>query len=140
MSSMTKLACNSMINFIFGNFENLQAPTKLHLALFTNNPEEDEPIEVPCSSSTGYQRQEIKFGYAKDCRAYNIDTITFPTAKKSWGIVRAIGVYGNIHTGTAEDSEIESLLFYAILPNQKEIPANAVLSFSPGNIRYSLIA
>ena len=35
--------------------------------------------------------------------------------------------------------EVETLLFYATLPNQKEVPANAVLAFSPGNIRYTLV-
>lgn len=141
MSSMTKTACNAMVNFIFGNAEGFQSPTRLKLALFTNNPDEDEPIEVPSSAAYGYSRQDIKFSLSKDGKAYNTETITFPAAKKSWGVIRAIGVYGNIYAseGDGNTGEVDELLFYASLPNQKEIPANAVLAFSPGNIRYSLV-
>lgn len=139
MSSMTKIACNSMVNFIFGNADGLQSPTRLKLALFNNDPGEDKPVEVPSSASYGYSRQDIKFSIAKDGKAYNTETITFPAAKKSWGVIRAIGVYGNIHSSVDGTGEVDELLFYATLPNQKEIPANAVLAFSPGNIRYSLV-
>ena len=141
MSTMTKLASNAMIDFVFGNGQGLQSPTTLHLALFTNNPDEDEPIEVPSSTSYGYSRQIIKFSPAKDGRSYNTETITFPAAKKSWGVIKAIGVYGNIQTseGDGNTGDVESLLFYASLPNQKEVPANAVLAFSPGNIRYTIV-
>ena len=141
MSTMTKEACNAMIDFVFGNGQGLKSPTSLHLALFNNDPSEDLPVEVPNSSAYGYSRQVIKFSQAKDGRSYNTETVTFPAAKKSWGVVKAIGVYGNIQTsaGDGNTGEVETLLFYATLPNQKEIPANAVLAFSPGNIRYTLV-
>jgi len=138
---MTKEACNAMIDFVFGNGQSLKSPTSLHLALFNNDPSEDLPIEVPNTSAYGYSRQVIKFAQAKDGRSYNTETVTFPAAKKSWGVIKAIGVYGNIQTseGDGNTGEVETLLFYATLPNQKEVPANAVLAFSPGNIRYTLV-
>lgn len=139
MSSMTKSACNAMINFIFGNASDLQSPDNLKLALFTNDPSEDEPIEVPTGTAYGYQRQDIRFSYASDGKAYNTETITFPTAKKSWGVIKAIGVYGTIRKPAAGEAASQDLLFYAQLPNQKEVPANAVIAFSPGNIRYSFV-
>lgn len=141
MSTMTKEACNAMIDFVFGNGQLLKSPTSLHLALFNNDPSEDLPIEVPNTSAYGYSRQVIKFSQAKDGRSYNTETVTFPAAKKSWGVIKAIGVYGNIQTseGDGNTGEVETLLFYATLPNQKEVPANAVLAFSPGNIRYTLV-
>ena len=141
MSTMTKEACNAMIDFVFGNGQGLKSPTSLHLALFNNDPSEDLSVEVPNSSAYGYSRQVIKFSQAKDGRSYNTETVTFPAAKKSGGVVKAIGVYGNIQTseGDGNTGEVETLLFYATLPKQKESPANAVLAFSPGNIRYTLV-
>lgn len=141
MSTMTKLASNAMIDFVFGNGQTLKSPTVLHIALFNNNPDEDDPVEVPSTAAYGYARQPIKFSPAKDGRSYNTETVTFPAAKKSWGVIKAIGVYGNIQQseGDGNTGDVETLLFYATLPNQKEVSANAVLAFSPGNIRYTLV-
>ena len=105
MSTMTKLACNAMVDFVFGNGNGLKSPTSLHLALFTNDPAEDTPIEVPTSSAYGYSRQIIKFSPAKDGRSYNTETITFPAAKRqttaSVTIPRRRERSGNRHRGSS---------------------------------------
>lgn len=135
MTAMTTIGCNYMINFAFGNGSELKTPSKLFLALFTNNPEDDDPVEVSLLG-TGYERQEIQFGLSQSGKTSNTNTITFPVAKKKWGVITSIGVYADLKQ--TEDSEPE-LIFYTAIPNKKSVDTNSVLSFAPGNINFKLI-
>ncbi len=134
MTSMTTLGCNYMINFAFGNGGETKTPKKLMLALYVNNPGDDDPVEVS-SEGTGYERQEIQFAVSQSGKTSNTNTITFPTAKKSWGVVTSIGVLADLKQ--TPQSELE-LIFYTSIPNKKAVDKNCVLSFAPGNINFKL--
>lgn len=135
MNAMTTLGCNFMINFVFGNGEGLKTPEKLYLALFVNNPETSDPLEVS-QEGTGYERQEVQFNVSQSGNTSNINTITFPVAKKKWGVITSIGVFADLKQ--EEGSEPE-LIFYTSIPNKKSVDTNSVLSFAPGNINFKLI-
>lgn len=135
MNAMTTIGCNYMINFVFGNGLDIKTPKTLYLALFTNDPADDDPVEVS-SSGTGYERQEIQFSTSQAGKTTNTNTITFPVAKRNWGVITSIGVYADLKQTEGAEAE---LIFYTGIPNKKSVDVNSVLSFAPGNINFKLI-
>jgi hypothetical protein len=104
------------------------SPSKVYLALYTANPNEDNSgAEVTGGS---YVRKEITFGAASNGASSNSAEVLYPVATANWGTITHIGIF--------DASTAGNLLYYGALTNSKIIQTNDQLKVNAGDITVTL--
>ena len=127
---------NTFLNLTFPTLSNknttYSAPSKLYLALCTNDPVADNGAFTELNEDT-YARVLLAragedlpdyMSTINNGKIYNLKQITFNRAKANWTQVKGIGLFTDETNG--------SPIFYATLKDPVDTEENQIFTFDPG--------
>jgi len=125
MGSLSNYSENKILDHIL-KVASFTAPSYVYMALSTADPTEDgSGIAEP--SGFGYVRVSVPYWSAASARAtQNVELITFPEARGSWGIITHFALYDAIITG--------NMLAYGALTDPITVGNSDSISFGAGMV------
>lgn len=129
---------NDILNYLFSKTTSLTPPSKVYIALSSNDPEADGGTFTELSGN-GYERVLISIkgetypdviGAASDRTITNAKQINWAKATADWTVAKGFGLFSTETGGTP--------FFYGKLENDLTVLEGAVALFEPSNFKIKI--
>lgn len=114
---------NAVLNHVLRNTPYVPSAT-IEVYLFTTLPVEGSGGGVEVSGGN-YARQSVTFAAPSEGIVVNSDSVTFPQASASWGMVVGLGLFEDESAGS-------HILYFGPLTTPKSVEAGDQLTFAAG--------